>query len=258
MNDVRPLIFVDLDDTLFQTARKMPADVERHVATVDIVGNANGYMTRVQKTFADWLLAHSDVVPVTARSVEAFSRVKLPFTSGAICSHGGAMLDATGRLDCDWNEQMKQTLAGYQMRLHELSAATLAIGQELGISLRGWVVEEARLFHYVVTKHNESDDSVLDRVLAQVQARGLLDGMHVHGNGNNLAFLPDGLAKRFAVQEWLRRDRAVNGERPVLGFGDSITDLGFMEECHWWATPARSQLARLFASIQPASDTPHE
>lgn len=258
MNDVRPLIFVDLDDTLFQTARKMPADVERHVATVDIVGNANGYMTRVQKNFADWLLAHSDVVPVTARSVEAFSRVKLPFTSGAICSHGGAMLDASGRLDCDWNEQMKQTLAGYQMRLHELSAATLAIGQELGVSLRGWVVEEARLFHYVVTKHNESDDSVLDRVLAQVQARGLLDGMHVHGNGNNLAFLPDGLAKRFAVQEWLRRDRAVNGERPVLGFGDSITDLGFMEECHWWATPARSQLARLFAGVQPASDTPHE
>ena len=32
MNDVRPLIFVDLDDTLFQTARKTPADIEKHVA----------------------------------------------------------------------------------------------------------------------------------------------------------------------------------------------------------------------------------
>ncbi|MCF5707702.1 trehalose phosphatase [Pseudomonas syringae] len=246
MSDVRPLIFVDLDDTLFQTARKTPADSEKHVATLDISGNANGYMTNVQKSFAHWLLAHSDVVPVTARSVEAYSRVKLPFAAGAICSHGGVILDLMGKVDKDWNEQMKQTLAAYQMRLHELSATTLAIGQEMGVSLRGWVVEEARLFHYVVTKHNEHDDSILTRVLAEVQARGLLDDMHVHGNGNNLAFLPNGLAKRYAVQEWLRRDIAVNGERPVLGFGDSITDLGFMDECHWWATPARSQLAKMF------------
>ncbi|KPX29930.1 MULTISPECIES: hypothetical protein [Pseudomonas syringae group] len=246
MSNDRPLIFVDLDDTLFQTARKTPADIEKHVATLDVSGNANGYMTNVQKSFAHWLLAHSDVVPVTARSVEAYSRVKLPFAAGAICSHGGVMLDVMGRLDHDWNEQIKQTLAAYQSRLHELSATTLAIGQELGFSLRGWVVEEAQLFHYVVTKHNESDDSILVKVLAEVQARGLLDGMHIHGNGNNLAFLPEGLAKRYAVQEWLRRDRAINGERPVLGFGDSITDLGFMDECDWWATPARSQLAKMF------------
>jgi hydroxymethylpyrimidine pyrophosphatase-like HAD family hydrolase len=258
MSHDRPLIFVDLDDTLFQTARKTAPDVEKHVATVDSAGNANGYMTNVQKSFVDWLLAHSDVVPVTARSVEAFSRVRLPFSAGAICSHGAAMLDGAGRLDRDWNEQMIRTLAAYQTRLHELSAATLAIGQEQGVSLRGWVVEEARLSHYVVTKHNERDDSILDRVLAEVRARGLLDGMHVHGNGNNLAFLPDGLAKRFAVQEWLRRDRAVNGERPVLGFGDSITDLGFMEECHWWATPARSQLASMFTSAGLSSSALHD
>ncbi|EPM91788.1 hypothetical protein A249_23259, partial [Pseudomonas syringae pv. actinidiae ICMP 18804] len=211
MSNDRPLIFVDLDDTLFQTARKTPADIEKHVATLDISGNANGYMTNVQKSFAHWLLAHADVVPVTARSVEAYSRVKLPFTAGAICSHGGVMLDVMGRLDPDWNEQMKQTLASYQSRLHELSATTLAIGQEMGFSLRGWVVEEAQVFHYVVTKHNESDDSILTKVLAEMQARGLLDGMLIHGNGNNLAFLPEGLAKRYAVQEWLRRDLAING-----------------------------------------------
>ncbi|MEX5669386.1 trehalose phosphatase, partial [Pseudomonas neuropathica] len=91
------------------------------------------------------------------------------------------------------------------------SEATLAIGKELGISLRGWVVEEEGLRNYVVTKHNESNDDVLNLVLAEVRARGLLDGMHVHGNSNNLAFLPAGLSKRVAVQEWLRRDREVNG-----------------------------------------------
>ncbi|UNM17721.1 trehalose phosphatase [Pseudomonas sp. ArH3a] len=249
MSSKRPLILIDLDDTLFQTARKMPEGCARHTATLDIDGRPNGYMSAVQKTFVEWLLESADVVPVTARSVEAYSRVQLPFVAGAVCSHGGVILQPDGALDQDWHGQMTELLAAYQSRLPALSAATLAIGQEMGFSLRGWVVEEQGLLNYVVTKHNESDDSVLQKVLAEVQARGLLEDMHIHGNGNNLAFLPNGLAKRHAVQELLRRDQAVNGERPVLGFGDSVTDLGFMNECNFWATPANSQLAKVVEAM---------
>lgn len=244
MSSNRPLVFVDLDDTLFQTARKMAEGALRTTATLDVHGQPNGYMSPVQHTFINWLLATTDVVPVTARSVEAYSRVKLPFTEGAICSHGGVMLLPDGALDQTWHGQMAEILWTFQERLPALSETTLQIGKELGYSLRGWVVEEEGLRHYVVTKHNESDDSVLTEVLAEVRSRGLLEGMHIHANSNNLAFLPNGLAKRLAVQEWLRRDREVYGERPVLGFGDSITDLGFMDLCHMWATPARSQLAK--------------
>lgn len=244
MSSNRPLVFVDLDDTLFQTARKMVEGAPRTTATLDVHGQPNGYMNPVQHSFVNWLLASADVVPVTARSVEAYSRVKLPFTEGAICSHGGVMLRPDGTLDQDWHGQMAESLWTFQDRLPALSEATLQIGKDMGYSLRGWVVEEEGLRHYVVTKHNESDDAVLSKVLNEVQARGMLEGMHIHANGNNLAFLPKGLAKRLAVQEWLRRDATINGERPVLGFGDSITDLGFMDLCHMWATPARSQLAK--------------
>lgn len=245
MNSNRPLVLIDLDDTLFQTARKMVEGTPRYTATLDIQGQPNGYMSPVQKSLVEWLLASADVVPVTARSIEAYSRVQLPFSHGAICAHGGVMLEPSRTLDQHWQAHMTEVLAGYQERLRGLSAATLEIGKALGISLRGWVVEEHGLQHYVVTKHNESSDEVLSTVLAEVQAQGLLDGMHIHGNSNNLAFLPEGLSKRVAVEEWLRRDREINGERPVLGFGDSITDLGFMDVCHMWATPARSQLAKL-------------
>lgn len=249
MNNPRPLALVDLDDTLFQTARKMPEGTPRHAATLDVDGQPNGYMTPVQQSFAQWLFSSVDVVPVTARSVEAYSRVQLPFTHGAICSHGGAMLGPDGEHDQDWHARMHDVLDGFQERLPDLSQATLAIGKALGISLRGWVVQEQGLRNYVVTKHNETQDGVLATVLAEVQAQGLLEGMHVHANSNNLAFLPQGLSKRIAVQEWLRRDRQTNGERPVLGFGDSITDLGFMGECHMWATPAHSQLAKLLSGV---------
>lgn len=238
----RPLIFVDLDDTLFQTARKM-GDEERFMATVDVDGNANGFMNPVQKQFIEWLLETSDVVPVTARSVEAYSRVRIPFAHGAICAHGGVILNPDNVVDPAWNDQMKVELAHVQDRLEALSQQTLAIGADMGISLRGWVVEELELKHYIVTKHNEQDDAVLIVVLEEVRKQGLLEDLYVHGNGNNLAFLPHALRKQRAVEEWIKRDIALNGERPLLGFGDSISDLGFMTQCHWWATPRRGQLA---------------
>lgn len=246
----RPLVFVDLDDTLFQTARKM-GDVERFAATLDVEGNPNGYMSSTQKQFIEWLLDTADVVPVTARSVEAYSRVRLPFTHGAICAHGGVILSATNEIDQAWNARMADELAHVQDRLDGLSAMTLQIGEELGYSLRGWVVEEIGLKHYIVTKHNEARDSVLHEVLDEVRKRNLLDDLYVHGNGNNLAFLPHGLRKQLAVQEWISRDKAIHGERPLMGFGDSISDLGFMGECHFWATPRIGQLARRVSEVIP-------
>jgi hypothetical protein len=246
----RPLVFTDLDDTLFQTARKMPADAVRHTATFDGSGEPNGYMSNIQKSFVTWLLANADVVPVTARSVEVCGRVDLPFSCGAICSHGGVILDANGQVDQDWHQRMTARLAPHQERLRELSWRTLEIGKKMGFSLRGWVVEEIGHAFYVVTKHNEKTDFVLQAVEAEVRRLGLLDGLYVHRNGNNLAFLPKELNKRWAVLEWIRRDRERHGERPILGFGDSLSDLAFMSECNWWATPNRGQIAAQITAEQ--------
>ncbi|MBR9828597.1 MAG: trehalose phosphatase [Oceanospirillales bacterium] len=245
MQAERPLVFVDLDDTLFQTARKMLQGASRYTATLDAEGQPNGYMSSVQKMFADWLLASADVVPVTARSTDVYRRVVLPFTQGAVCSHGGIILRADGTPDQDWAMQMAATLEPLQERLHALTVHILEAGEMIGVSLRTWVVEEAGIGQYVVAKHNGAGDAVLGDVLAVIKAKGLVAGMHVHRNGNNLALLPVGLEKKHAVQEWLRRDREIHGERPVLGMGDSITDLGFMQSCDLWATPSGSQLAAL-------------
>ena len=237
----RPLVFVDLDDTLFQTARKMDGE-PRFMASLDVNGQPTSFMNATQQCFVEWLLATTDVVPVTARSVEAYQRVHVPFAHGAICAHGGVMLDSGGLPDREWHAHMSRALAPEQARLHGLSAQTLTLGAELGFSLRGWVVEEQGLATYVVTKHNNETDQALLTVCAGLKARGLLDGLYVHGNGNNLAFLPQALQKREAVREWIRRDFSDHGKRPILGFGDSVSDLGFMAECDWWGTPKGGQL----------------
>ncbi|EPV0352014.1 hypothetical protein ACV09X_006303, partial [Pseudomonas aeruginosa] len=74
MGTNRPLVFVDLDDTLFQTSRKMVEGTPRTTATLDVHGQPNGYMNPIQHSFISWLLASADVVPVTARDVEAYCR----------------------------------------------------------------------------------------------------------------------------------------------------------------------------------------
>lgn len=245
----RPLVLIDLDDTLFQTARKMPPGTPRHPASYDVEGGVSGYQTTVQKSFVEWLLACTDVVPVTARSAEAFSRVRLGFSGAAICSHGGLMLNPDRSVNLHWHGVMGQLLGSFQERLPVLCETALQIGEEHGVSLRGWVVEEAEQRHYVVIKHNDGSDADLLMVLGKLRDAGLLEGMHTHANGNNLALLPHGLSKAAAVQHYLELDRAQHGERPVLGFGDSITDLGFMNLCHFWSTPVNSQLAKCLDGV---------
>lgn len=246
----RPLVFVDLDDTLFQTPRKM-ADGERFAVAFDVAGQAISYMTPIQKQFVEWLLQTADVIPVTARGVETYRRVDLPFCHGAICAHGGVLLSETGELDVAWQARMQALLRDEQARLPVLADTLLQLGRDNGLTLRTWVETGAGLNLYAVVKHQQMQDSVLHTVLALAQSQRLIDGLSVHLNGNNLAFLPECLGKQAAVREWIRRDQERFGERVYLGFGDSLTDLGFLGECHWWGTPQRGQLARqIFEGLQ--------
>ncbi|ROZ80234.1 trehalose phosphatase [Pseudomonas neustonica] len=243
MHDVKPLVLVDLDDNLFQTARKM-SETPVYVASRTEAGEPSGYMTVAQNQLVTWLLKTADVVPITARSIEAFSRVEIPFKGLAVCSHGGVILTPERNPDAQWQEQIAQMLLPYRERLLAISALALDIGNELGHSLRGWVVEEMGNSFYAVIKDNNSAETALSELLAEMRKRGLIGDMYVHINGNNLAFLPQELNKRFAAQEIIKRDKAINGERPVIGLGDSISDLGFMSQCLFWGTPSNSQITR--------------
>ena len=68
----KPLVFVDLDDTLFQTHRKQQPTEQHKIATTDKHGEPLSFMNQKQQFFVNWLLESADVVPVTARSVEGF------------------------------------------------------------------------------------------------------------------------------------------------------------------------------------------
>ena len=242
---IKPLFLVDLDDTLLQTARKMPVNMPRQVAALDKHGQPLSFTNPKQQAFIEWLLACADVVPVTARSVDAFKRVQIPFHQGAICAHGAVILSANGEIDLDWHQQMMLRLADYKDELHQITEQFATIGRELGLQLRTWLVEEQGLSCYALAKQSGHDDVVLADVEQQLRQQYDLAKFYIHRNANNLAILPNVLHKKFAVDYWLQQDKTHHGQRPILGFGDSLSDVDFLQLCDWWATPQQGQLANM-------------
>lgn len=240
-----PLTLVDLDDTLFQTYRRIYPQEDFKAITVDQNGQNLAYMSATQQHFVQWLLQHTDVIPVTARSVEALSRVHLDFRFGAVCSHGGTVLNADLSINQIWQDHMQTVLAYYQSRQQQLMHILQEKSQDFG-PIRTWVVQEQGLALYTVAKQKTPNDTpyattFLPQLLNSLDPT-LLEGFYFHLNGNNLALIPQPVSKANAVQFLLQQLDLK--QRPIMGFGDSLSDVGFLNQCHWWGMPQHSQLNR--------------
>lgn len=251
------MVFVDLDDTLFQTLRKCPPEEPQAHLTLaaQATNGAHSMMTRRQKALVDWLIATAETIPVTARSTEAYSRVAIPFASFAILANGAVILGPDGAPDATWAAAMARDLGGFEETLEALLQHGRAAAETASLDVRSWIVEEAELSTYAVFKQNDGEGERLAEI-ADALATGFdLAGWTVHHNGNNLGLLPPALSKRRAVEHLIGRLRADDPARPAIGLGDSLTDLPFLLACDVWGAPAASQLAAALSS-GPADGTP--
>jgi len=233
----RPLVFTDLDDTLFASRRKQPQGALQRVTTA--TNGHHSYMSPAQEGLFAWLMATAEVIPVTARSSEAFARVHLPFAGPAVLSMG-AVIRHGGALDPEWHARLERIAADEGARLHEMRGALAAQGP----GLRHWIVEEEGLPVYLCAKANAEAPAAVTEALAAAAGRlaGLAEeAVAIHVNGNNLSAVPRAISKRAAVAHLAE---TLGAGRPLIGIGDSISDLPFMEMCHMMMMPAGSQIHR--------------
>ena len=116
----KPVVLSDLDDTLFQTRRKMVDELALEpfrTGALDRSLTPRSYMTEEQSMLVDWLLEQAELIPVTARGTEEISRVQIPFSSWAITTHGAVVLTPQGQPDEEWKAHMLHSLAPYDERL---------------------------------------------------------------------------------------------------------------------------------------------
>ncbi|MBY3157216.1 hypothetical protein HFO56_33365 [Rhizobium laguerreae] len=241
---MQPISLVDLDDTLFQTKRKVPhlSDDELVLASRATNGS-HSYMTKTQQAFAEWLLEATQAIPVTARSSEALSRVTIPFNSYAIVSNGAVILDPDGKPDAEWAAIVSEQLRPLDEYFGELLSVGNSAAEKLGVSIRSWKVMEGDLATYVVFKENDGDGSRLQEIAPIIDKEGWVR----HHNGNNLALIPPAVSKRLASEFLVKRLRAETPDRPIIGYGDSVSDFSYLSLCDWWGAPAKSQVTDLVA-----------
>lgn len=234
----RIVIFLDLDDTILQTAPKCPPDQPLTPAAFNRAGEALSFMTAAQQRLLDFWLEQGVVIPVTGRTDDALARVAIDFTSWRITHHGAVIRRFDGSLPTWWYTEVRPILVAAQPLLWGLSArlsAEAAVGQYRvnNHSVDEWLT-------YISVKADD-EGAALTRVRAQLERTGLPAELALHCNGNNLALTVRGAQKHDAVRRVIA-ELEQEGPLVTIGAGDSLTDLPFMRICDFALTPRDSQI----------------
>ena len=244
----KPVIFSDLDDTLFQTRRKMVDELAQEpfrTGALDRSLEPRSFMTEEQAMLVDWMLEQSDLIPVTARGTEEIARVTIPFRSWAIATHGAVILNPQGEADAEWQTLMLEKLAPYREQLLTMQQQITELMAERQINAWARInYEYQQTPVYLVMKHRDSTQlPELYAIADEIEQRFPTAGWYIHRNGNNVAWLPNVVEKGLAVRFLLERLRSERGVFPVIGLGDSLSDHRFMKLCSWYGLPRQSQFA---------------
>lgn len=249
---ISPVILTDLDDTIFSTLKSYPdVDPETLIQVAASKVGSHSYMCGHRKAVLDWLGAGATVIPVTARSLDAYRRVQLAFDHGAILANGALILNADDEIDQIWFDRVR----GYC----EAAMPAFAQALESMSAFQGTkeILRANRHFHGetmigMTIKSNDPLDTVAVPLLTEMNGLldriGARDKIVTHVNGNNLALVPVGVSKRAAV-EYLLETRTDLANRPLIGAGDSTSDLPFMDLCDMMMIPRGSRAAAL---LEPA------
>ncbi|MSP27722.1 MAG: hydrolase [Methylococcales bacterium] len=250
-------IFLDLDDTLFQTKRKCEfgADDPRLQMRATLPdGTPNSFATHKQQWLWDWLSQGFKIVPVTARDVHAFGRCTLPFQEEAVINHGAVILDKQRQVDEVWMARMMQALPIYHEKFFDLWAEIESYcQQQQGFKPR--LVNDFSVTWYGYIKHEDRIETTLKKLLDAVikPHPSILDGsLYWHINGNNLAVLPKIINKEDAVSYLLAQYKREYPDLLTFGAGDSRTDAPFITLCDYALIPKNTQLFKTLTAAQTA------
>ena len=241
---MRRYVFLDLDDTLFQVRRKCPEGELVEPISYSLNGQPISFITDRQSEFFRWLADGADIIPTTARSIDSYQRVKLPFHGYAICSFGGIVLMPNGSYDPAWHEYIAPSAEKYKDILSIAAKEIKDRVDRLKLDIRVSIISDAGSDFYVSVKHNQSFLPDLKIIADFIQHSTPIDWC-IHLNDNNLALLPPYLGKEAAVSWFIKKYINVK-ESLLIGVGDSITDANFIALCNYALTPTKSQLFTSF------------
>ena len=245
-------LFLDLDDTVFQTARKCASLKQTIPASYNLAGEPSSYFLPKQRRLLKTLNEQWQIIPTTARTQASYARVNLgiPCTEGAILNHGATILTAEGEEDKQWRAQIAAPLSALSNDLLEIkhTVERYALIQNIEVLVR--ITTESELDYYVEVRHKQADFAQLEHLLQDyIQPLVAESGdFNVYLNSNSLTILPRCINKAHAVAYRIQILEQEHGEILTMGMGDSLSDAPFMALCDYVMTPKNTQLhEQLFA-----------
>jgi len=235
---VETILFLDLDNTIFRTARRAKGNLGNPIA-YDVKGNPVSYMSEKQNAILCQIGNEARIIPVTARTTATLKLVDIQFDDYAICSYGATILSTDGRPDKAWDSNIRKlsqenhsTLLKIKKQMEE-KCADIADGIEIRI------VNDLDMGLYASARHPQKDETALTR-LFEILKPELPYGFWIHMNGNELSVIPDYLTKQAAVEHLI--DQHLPPNTLNIGFADSISDCGFLGLCDFILVPNESQI----------------
>ncbi|MFT6914112.1 MAG: hydroxymethylpyrimidine pyrophosphatase-like HAD family hydrolase [Motiliproteus sp.] len=241
--DSRTFIFTDLDDTLIQTSKKIPAGVHAEVGALCKEGRPLSFTGSHQLTLLKLFDAGgATIIPVTGRNTEATGRVLLPFfNSYRIVSHGALVLKEDNTPCPDWLDHLHSNhdLEDALRVLNEIDRYANEVISKQNLNARCRIIIDYAVPAYLSIKCEEDFSplvtlkSALDPLLPQ--------GAKWHQNGRNMALMMPYTSKLGAVQ-FVMRSLGVKTNDLLIGLGDSVSDIPFMRETQFVMLPKGSQI----------------
>lgn len=239
----KPLVLTDLDDTILRNVRKVPeGELEGCIEVVTDTGDRVSVMTERQAAFFEWIRSTCEIVPVTARSLEAFRKINLSFGEGwKIAGNGAVVISPNGDVDAEWAGIMCRELISYAGILQEMHDAAAWRIREAGLDLTVKRYSEYGYEHCVLFSCEGQNHSYLASIAGGLRL-GLTDNIHIHHNAGTLALTAGPVSKKRATEYVLSKIDGLE-YRPILAFGDSLSDLPFMTLGDFICAPLSSQIS---------------
>ena len=242
-------LFLDLDDTVFQTRRKcvslegaIPASYNRH-------GEPSSYCLPKQQHLLNLLDEQWRIIPTTARTRDAYHRVNLAinFNDGAILNHGATIINETDQEDEQWWQQLKPQLVQLQSIFIQLEQQIKQFSKQHQFDIMTRMISEIDLNYYLEVRHNQALSLPLQQLLndcIQPLLQEFKGTFESHLNSNSLTILPCIINKSHAVNYRINQLKHQYGEIITMGMGDSLSDAPFIRLCDYAMIPNASQIHR--------------
>lgn len=248
-NNSRLFVFTDLDDTLFQSTKKVGCN-GYITATINAEGLPYAYSSIQQQKLLQVLVNSGGIlIPVTGRRTSSFLNCQLPLIINspfAIVSHGAVILNDDYVLVDEWFSYLKQqfNLSQWEEKLTILCKALSIDFAEIDSGIRVRLIIDQGITAYICIKipkesYKKGESINVNRILKS----RLAGDMSLHNNGRNFAILPPYAKKKMAVN-FIKEKMMINECDTVFGIGDSYSDLPFMKDTDFLIVPSSAQILK--------------